>query len=871
MRLSPTVLAFIAASGLVGLSSSQAKANPWFDAQTNSTTEQDQNQGNTSPVGEAVASLPEAMTAAQPLTLQAAQEANGSGAEALAPMPVTEAEASAAPGAASHPASRDAAAIQALRDQIHQHRTAQAVEPNTLIAQPSLDAADSPTTEAMTEVFGPDPRQTALAEISENPAVAEVAPTAPEALAAGDDEAVTPEVADPTPDAEPFVSGARVAQGSPEAIRENATELTPEQIERIRQAAEEDAGSEIGPPADAVEESEPDADAEAPDADAEAAEPEEEAEPRVLVAEVQVEAATGELDENLRTIVYNSIETRPGRTTTRTQLQQDINNIFATGFFAAVDAVPEDTDLGVRVTYVVQPNPVLTEVNVEGNQVLPEAVVDEIFADQTGQIINLLDFQDGILELNQWYQDRGYVLAQVIAAPEVSDDGVVTLEVAEGVIEEIEVRFLNEDGDAVNEDGEPVDGRTHDYIITREFDTEPGDVFNQAQIEQDFQSVFALQIFEDVTPGLEPGDDDPRKVKVIVNVTERNTGSVAAGLGFNFTGDLFGTVSFRQDNFGGNNQKLSAEAQLSTRDILFDISFTDPWIAGDPFRTSYTLNAFARRSINLNFDGGPNEINLANGDRVRIRRIGGGVSFSRPLGNNWTATVGTLAQNISSRDADGSAVAFDEEGNPLTFSASRGGGAVDELWTFPLSATWDRRNDPFNPTSGGILRLNTEQSIPVGRGSIFMNRLRGSYSHYIPVSFINLNDGPQALAFNLQVGTIVGDLPPYEAFALGGTNSIRGYDEGEVGSGRSYAQFTAEYRFPLFSFLGAALFLDAGSDLGSGNAVPGAPGPSRDKPGSGFGYGAGLRVQTPLGPLRIDYGFNDQGEGRIHFGIGERF
>ena len=55
--------------------------------------------------------------------------------------------------------------------------------------------------------------------------------------------------------------------------------------------------------------------------------------PRVLVAEVQVEAATGELDENLRAIVYDSIETRPGRTTTRTQLQQDINNIFATGFF----------------------------------------------------------------------------------------------------------------------------------------------------------------------------------------------------------------------------------------------------------------------------------------------------------------------------------------------------------------------------------------------------------------------------------------------------------------------------------------------------------------------------------------------------------
>ncbi len=617
-------------------------------------------------------------------------------------------------------------------------------------------------------------------------------------------------------------------------------------------------------------------------------------EPRVLVSEVVVTGADGKLQDE----VYRAIRTQPGRTTTRTQLQEDINAVFATGFFSNVKATPEDTPLGVRVTFEVQTNPVLKSVQLEGNKVVPAKEVERIFSPQYGSTLNLRQLQSSIQELNKWYQDNGYVLAQVVDVPKVNPDGTVTLEVAEGVIEGLQVRFLNKQGESQDDKGKPIKGRTRDFIILREFESKPGEVFNRNKAERDLQRAFGLGIFEDLKLALVPGQD-PKQVVVQVNAVERNTGSVGVAAGVSSASGLFGSVSYQQQNFGGNNQKLSAEVQIGQRERLFDLNFTDPWIAGDPYRTSYTVSAFRRSTISLIFDGGAQEVrlpdpnaptDLASGDRPRILRTGGGISFSRPLNKNpflrseWNASLGLQYQRVSIRDADGNLSPRDALGNLLSFSDS----GKDDLFTAQLGFVRDRRNDPLRPTKGSVLRFGTEQSLPIGSGSILLNRVRASYSLYIPVRFTHFTAGcrnrppkigekpikedcPQALAFNIQAGNVFGDLPPYEAFSMGGSNSVRGYDEGEVGSGRRFAQATLEYRFPVFSIISGALFVDAASDLGSGNLVPGSPAIVRGKPGGGIGYGLGVRVQSPLGPIRVDYGFNDQGESRLHFGIGERF
>lgn len=112
---------------------------------------------------------------------------------------------------------------------------------------------------------------------------------------------------------------------------------------------------------------------------------------------------------------------------------------------------------------------------------------------------------------------------------------------------------------------------------------------------------------------------------------------------------------------------------------------------------------------------------------------------------------------------------------------------------------------------------------------------------------------PQVFAVNVQAGTVLGNLPPYESFNLGGYNSVRGYDSGDVSSGRSYVLTSAEYRFSVLPIVGGVLFADFASDLGSGDTVLGDLAGVRGNPGYGFGYGAGVRLNSPLSLIRADF------------------
>lgn len=578
----------------------------------------------------------------------------------------------------------------------------------------------------------------------------------------------------------------------------------------------------------------------------------------VTATDVQVVGVEAELQQ----VVRNTIKTKPGGGTSGSQLKQDVADILGTGLFANASVSSRTNPQGLSVVFQVEPI-VVRSLRLSGAQALTLDVANQLFGAQLGAAVKPTLLNESVKRINDWYAKNGYTLARVLTL-QPTREGIVTVEVAEGYVGDVQVRFVNKEGQPVDDKGQPIKGRTQPDFLRRQIKLQPGQVFRDDVARADLRRLSELGIFDGANVSFE---GDARRVAVIYNVVEGSARRVNFSGGYNDEQGLFASINFQDNNFAGLGQRVSANIQPGTLDTQFDARFDSPYRDTDPNTPGYGANVFRRQGLSNVFD---DEIKLPNGSRVRERKIGGGINATRPLGPTWKGTVGLNYTNVSLRDRDGNIFARDRLGNPLSLS----GTGIDDLTTLSFTALQDLRDNVINPSRGSVVTLSTEQFIPIGRGEVFGNRLQANYATFIPVSLIKPGadaQQPQVVAFNLQGGTTIGDLPPYNAYVLGGPNSVRGYGAGDVATSRSYFLASAEYRFPIYRFLGGVVFADFASDLGTSDEVLGEPGVQRGKPGTGAGFGVGLRVNSPFGIIRADFGVSDQGDSRFQFGFGQRF
>ncbi len=676
---------------------------------------------------------------------------------------------------------------------------------------------------------------------------------------------------------------------------------------------------------------------------------------KVLVSEVVIQGLEDHPDKKrLEIAAYDAMTIRPGSKVSRKEVKRNLDLIYSTGWFSSVRIESLNGPVGVQLLVKVEPNPILKKVEFNNSRRhLSNTKIEEVFNPDYGKTLNLNILKIRIKELKDSYKSRGFSLARITGPTRVSPNGIIQLAVYEGIVDGIEIQFIDQEGNIEDESGIKLKGKTRDWVIERELSTKIGSVFNRSKLESDIKRLYGTSLFNDVKVTLKPVSGKPGNVIIVLGITEQRTGSLTGGLGYSGAQGVFGQIGLQETNFIGRAWATNMNLTYGEYGALLNLSLYDPWIKGDKYRTSFKTSLYLSREVPQEFrsqDGGsirgvtdrynaPNSLtsydtnashnldinnnnSLVNtgpfssvseakfsasqfswfdyeGDSIVLERTGGGFSFARPLNGGdplkkslWSVLVGANFQKVEPIDYAGdkrpygvASTNFIDNKVPKEEVICVGYNCANEntLISFKSAATYNNLNDSRNPTSGDYLNIGIEQFVPVGNNSPTFNRSRLSYSRFYPVNWLKFHKGcrlssgdqlncSQTLGFQAKVGTIIGELPPYEAFCLGGTNSVRGWSSCDLGVARNFGEATAEYRFPIWKLVSGSFFLDAATDFGSQSAVPGKPGKLLEKPGSGFSLGPGAVINTPVGPIRVEAASQDfSGEWRYNIGIGWKF
>ncbi|KAH8522868.1 hypothetical protein H0E87_003495 [Populus deltoides] len=573
-------------------------------------------------------------------------------------------------------------------------------------------------------------------------------------------------------------------------------------------------------------------------------------EERVLISEVLVKNKDGEELErkDLEGEALAALKAcRANSALTVREVQEDVHRIISSGYFSSCMPVAVDTRDGIQLVFQVEPNQEFHGLVCEGASVLPTKFIQDAFCGGYGKVVNIKHLDEVINSINDWYMERG--LFGMVSNAEILSGGIIRLQVAEAEVNDISVCFLD------RKTGEPTKGKTKPETILRQLTTKKGQVYSMLQGKRDVDTVLTMGIMEDVSFIPQPAGDTG-KVDLIMNVVERPNGGFSAGGGISSgitsgpLSGLIGSFAYSHRNVFGRNRKLNISLERGQIDSIFRVNYTDPWIEGDDKRTSRTIMVQNSRTPgNLVHSNQPGNSSLT------IGRVTAGLEFSRPLRPKWSGTGGLIFQHAGVRDENGNPIIKDHYSSPLTAS----GKTHDDMLLAKFESVYTGSGDH----GSSMFVFNMEQGLPLWPEWLFFNRVNARARKGAQI-------GPALCLLSLSGGHVVGNFSPHEAFAIGGTNSVRGYEEGAVSSGRSYVIGSGEISFPMLGPVEGVIFADYGTDLGSGPTVPGDPAGARLKPGSGYGYGFGIRVDSALGPLRLEYAFNDKNMKRFHFGVGHR-
>ncbi|MCX8052990.1 MAG: BamA/TamA family outer membrane protein [Armatimonadetes bacterium] len=570
-------------------------------------------------------------------------------------------------------------------------------------------------------------------------------------------------------------------------------------------------------------------------------------------------------NQNINTdTIQNVISLKPGDDYTEQATERDRAAIMSLGLFIAVTVHKEDASGGIKITYEVTENPLVTDIKIVGSDPIPASEILELIKTKPGQVLNTTTLNQDIEAIQAYYSDEGYigyVTADVGPDPQT---GVLTIPILVNTVESIEITGNK---------------KTKSWVFLREMKTKPGSVFNAKVLKEDIIRIYNLDILEDIKPYQLLTGSEIGRIRIIIPVVEKKTGQVSVGIGYSTRQRLVGQARLSETNFRGRAQGLNILWEQGTIDAVggsasYEVGFYEPWI--DKRHTSLSVSAYNKLIFRFS-QGVFGSATFANDQVYNERHKGGDITLSRPISDVIRVYVGARSEYV---DTNPSLLTFSGD---LAKIAQKGSVTVGTL-----RAVRNTRDFDLDPSAGGYegiavefgttnaARFKTDQTQPSGFAEVPFDGEFNKFSIDLRRYFskggrkTDPNERKTTLAVRLRAGVASGQLPFFEQFFVGGSESLRGYREDRFW-GNSMFLASVELRHPIAQAITlVAPFVDYG-DAWGGNPEFFIGELSQDVDFVGhYGIGIGLRVTTPIGHLRLDYGVGSEG-GRTHFSMGHAF
>ncbi len=505
----------------------------------------------------------------------------------------------------------------------------------------------------------------------------------------------------------------------------------------------------------------------------------------------------------------------------------------------------EDKTLSIDITVEEGIQTFVTKIQAEGNDTFNTSEIMAHIKSKEGQPYNESQVTDDLYNIQSFYVRKGYIYASVDLKTRSSPDK-----------KEVMIDYIITEDKPVYIGNIYVSGNsfTKEYVIRRELLIREGDLYSYENILRSQRRLLNLGIFRGIK--LEPIDPEVKEhtKDMSLKVEEGYPGSVEFGIGYGDVEKLRGMVEASYRNLFGTGRQINLRAEGSSIEQKYGLGYKEPWVLGYQMDARFNIvdqiedkRSFSRRTFGL--------------------ATGVDKSFSDYVKGSLMYQY----EDVKLSDVSAEAILTPEDTGKV------------EVATINPSLIIDRRDDPFNPSKGAFYSIAFREAAQLigSRPQFAKVNLQGSF-FYPPVAKVVFAFSVRgAVAWNFGKST---EVPIFERYFVGGRSSVRGYDQERLGipgktiifdgekwsptGGNMMMVINGEIRFPLFKGLGMVAFADSGNvwrkmeefDIAEVRSTA----------------GAGIRYDTPVGPLRLDVGCKldrEVGEDQClaHFTLGHAF